>query len=676
MKKTSNFGTYYRYQMSKKIPLMIVFAVLNFISTALLSLIVLISFNNMADDLPGMFYYIEPLSFIGMIFTSALCISIIMIVVSTAMSLKLYHKRAAMDTLGSLPLSYTDRFWGDFLSLITSNIISLVPFSIIAVFLNNALKRPISTISDNDLYFYREYGLLSSMMNGFLITFIMVYIGVYAATMLISSCCGKCGSAIAFSLISIVMLPGIFTTYGDYFFMNIIGADSNAEIVESVGMLPPLGPVFSIIISASNGLNIRFLTQQPQCLVIFLLLCAAMIAGAYFIGKRRRAEMIGESFVFRSVRHVISLTLIVMMIGVFSANFSFDKGVNGFIYVLLITFVIYFILEISQTKSFKRFWVVILRYACVLVVCMAFLSLVRSTNSFGAYKILPSKESVKEIKISGKYFYTQTEFGNKEKEYVFRAEESVSGILEEHAKLLQDKSISGGYSIKISYRLKGGQKITRCYGGADTLIKGFSDAVKQLPDYSLGSLGLLDRTDFTGYNARYSSYNDNTTNGVIRSDKITELAEALRYDIENNYAEGSSVGYVRFYLSEDDDHFYSRDGYYEIYDCYEKSLAFFGDVDNFRASDSENEITAYRVSFQNMASRDEVVAVIVNVDDTSAAAKELLSYIQPRKGNSYSGGEIYVRAVGDRYSDFEIDPEKTDEALKAMFTLFREKYAE
>ncbi|MDE6727555.1 MAG: hypothetical protein K2J80_06400 [Oscillospiraceae bacterium] len=599
-----------------------------------------------------------------------------MIIITTARSLKLYHNRAAMDTLGSLPLSYGDRFWGDFLSRMAANFISLVPFSVIAFILNIALKKPIRILSNEDNYFYLNYGSLPSMMNGLLITIIIVYIGVYAATMLISSCCGKCGSAIMFSFIAIVVLPGIFTTYGDYFFSNVIGADPNAEIVESVGMLPPLGPLFSIIIALSNGKDIIFVTEQPLCLVIFLLLTAAMIAGAYFIGKRRRAEMVGESFVFRSVHHVISLTLIVMMIGTFSSNLSFENGVKGFLYVLLITFVIYFILEFSQTKSFKGFWKILLRFASVFTICVAFLSVIRSTNSFGAYKNLPSRESIKEVKISGKYFYTESNGINKEKEYVFRAVESVSGILEEHAKLLQNDNIAKGYQLKITYYLKSGRKMTREYGisGSDDPIKRLSDAVKELPDYTLGSLGVLDHSDFTDYKARFGAYQNDMQEGYIRSDKIAELAELLRYDIENNYSEGNPTGYMQFFTGEDFNGYDMNKGFFRIYESYEKSLAFLKDPNNYRSADNNNKITGYFFSFEDWSSSDEAIRVLVSVDDTSEAAKELLSYIKPRSGNS-SNSRFYIRAVGERYSDYEIDPENTAAALKAMYTLFREKYA-
>lgn len=202
-------------------------------------------------------------------------------------------------------------------------------------------------------------------------------------------------------------------------------------------------------IDIASKYDLSFFTRQPRCIIVSILITAAFIVGAYFIGKNRKAGKIGKEFMFKSVRYVLSLTLIAMIIGAVSLNFYSKKGIVGILIVLLMSFLIHIILELSQNKSFKGFWKTVLRFAVIFGACFAFMTIVRTTNAFNFYKKLPSENSIKEVRVSGMYFYTDIQNYSDTEYHIYKAESSILEILSEHKKLLS-VVIAGGIMCLVS----------------------------------------------------------------------------------------------------------------------------------------------------------------------------------------------------------------------------------
>ena len=107
---TNYFGTYFGYKLKKSRVQIVIFAILNFIGTILVALIMKKYFADTRTTLKsanGSMIIIN--SFSEFMAPIILCViaSIIMIVITMARSLKFYYDQAAMDTLGCLPLSYS-----------------------------------------------------------------------------------------------------------------------------------------------------------------------------------------------------------------------------------------------------------------------------------------------------------------------------------------------------------------------------------------------------------------------------------------------------------------------------------------------------------------------------------------------------------------------------------------
>lgn len=673
-----NFRKYFCYKLSRSKKLIFFFSLLNFLALVFPPIVMSYGFKDLLYEISiadRALIYGDP-TFGTTVFPMIIIpIVVIMITVSTVKSLKLYHNRADMDTLGCLPVSYGERFWGDFLSGIFANFVSYIPFCVISLFVTESTKATVEDIFNSK--FAIDCRGIPTFFQNLVITTFFVYLGVYAITTFVSSCCGKTGNSVLFSFIAMAVLPGIFIVYGNEMFFYALGIDEFSEIAKNVCMLPPLGPFISLIMSnfdkhysiwSLENSGYGMLANSPFYLVVFLLITAAFIAGAYFIGKHRRAEKVGEGFVFTGAYHALIITFLVTLIGASAAGYSkMMEGNSGMLFVALFSFIVYAALEFSQNKSFKKFWKTAVRFAAVFGVCFAFLTLVKTTNAFGIYKNLPSESSVKTVRLSGKYFYSDHYIN--ENSYSFSSDELISEVLNEHEMLLGSAdSIKTGDDLQITYVLNTGQTISRYYttvGDApDDPVKSFSDAVKQHPDFDLGDLGLISSKDFSPYLIRYSEHSSTSSSKIVRPDKVAELAEILLDDIKKNYdASEGRVGSIAFLIKNAERDFA---GYYDINKSYERTLAFLADPDNF-IDDIEGGF--YRVHLNTPELQ---ITVSFMSDDTSAAAKELMSYFRP-----YNNGEGYSNSlyINDSYTYTKYSIEAADEeaATKALITLFRER---
>lgn len=684
---TKGFKKYFGYRLSKSKRSIIVFAIVNLLGVLLPSILMYVTYADMLREveeieakertLSGVLI-VQSVNFAAISFLLiilAAVISIVMITAATINSMKLYNNRASIDTLGSLPISYRERFFGDFLGGVCSNFISFVPFLLVSLIILKAMRDP--KYAAIERYFFYDYLAVPRVYTGLFFTMLFMYLGVYAVTMFVSSCCGKKGSAVLYSLITMAVLPGIYVVYGNDMLSRVLGMDAFYELMTNVGMLPPFGPVVAILMSAFYGgdnlvdLMWCMLNENPLYIVVFLIITAAFIAGAYFIGKRRRAENVGESFAFKSAYHVLTLTFMVLLIGaafVGYSNFMEDSGIQ---WVLLLSFIVYAALEISQNKGFKGFWKTAVRFAAVFGACLGFFAIVKSTNAFNMYKALPSAASVKEVRISGKYFYGWRN-DYYAKQYVLNTKSAVSEILGEHKSLLNSNGVETGNELKIVYSLKNGQEVMRSYSATNEeldAIKSFSDAAKNLPGFDFGDFGIIDDPDLSNYT--FTLINNGKARKYIREEKVEELARLLVNDMKYNYS-ASEDYYGRLMITEKNQkHDYDND--VEVYQSYTATVEFLENPENYTTEEIfKNNVERYVFNYGNEKAS---VRVFVSTDDASPAAKELLSYIKPWSDDDDYDPNKNIR-VSATYSQlsYRIDPAHEERARELMLELFVERH--
>lgn len=137
--KKSFFGDYFRYKLRTQRGYIILFAILNFISTA--GFAAAVYFIAEFGFLPGikdsyMYSTLGPsmmIMFLIWLMAITVLFEVVMLCILPAVSFKFFNKRSHMDTLGALPLTTSQRFLGDMLSGAAVFGISFVPEAVIAV---------------------------------------------------------------------------------------------------------------------------------------------------------------------------------------------------------------------------------------------------------------------------------------------------------------------------------------------------------------------------------------------------------------------------------------------------------------------------------------------------------------------------------------------------------------
>lgn len=128
--KSRFFGKYFMYKLTRFRGLAIAAAVLNFAALVLPATELYNSFSKEVTEYN--IYHYTRIVFDGNMFRFAflaMAAMSVILVITPVLSFKYYNSRSSMDTLGCLPLTYKERFYGDFFSGLAANLITFIPFS-------------------------------------------------------------------------------------------------------------------------------------------------------------------------------------------------------------------------------------------------------------------------------------------------------------------------------------------------------------------------------------------------------------------------------------------------------------------------------------------------------------------------------------------------------------------
>lgn len=684
--KPSNnyFLPYLKYKMRENRVSVIIFAILNFLALIVPCAILMFVIHAVKNKI-DIKWSIGPeiLWLILLLFFSA--IVTIMFLIVSARSFKYYYNRAMMDTLGCLPLSYKDRFWGDYLGGLLANMISFVPFLVISFILtfiiDDGLKQ-LGEVTD---------GSMTYIMKNFhkiLISLFIMYVAVHAVTVFITSCCGRFGTSILFSAVTMFAVPGIYVVYGMVGFSDLVGIEPLELLADHVGMFPPFGEVFSQIMrdiikkySLFDNFDrkVDFAIDSAFNVIVIILIIAAFIAGAYFIGKRRKAERVEQGFVFNMPLYVISIVISALMIGF--ALYYFPRGyeidAKSVLKAAGLSFVLFIGLELSQKKSFKGIVGSMIRYVLVFGVSFGFLTLMRATRGFGEEGRVPVAGAVSEVRIEGDYFvHTYHDDGI----VLYKEKSSVSSITDIHKKILENsEKLQTGEMLEITYLMKNGNKMIRHYSCREEdadLIKGFSNEIKDIDEEAI-NYGIVGEPIYDGINIRVVTRKDKQDEiYYVRPEKFEKFYEALKNDIKYNYHSHYKNTYadVTFHNNED-----RLLGYYSILHEYTDTIAFIENPENVITAEEysiiENKGIRYQISFsipKNDRAYGYSFHITVNSNDDSAAVQKLIGLISER---DISDDDEYYRYMwvysSDIAANLVIKKEDAEEAVEALIEIVR-----
>lgn len=693
--KKSFFGKYCLYKLKGFRGLAIAAVVLNFAALVFPAAFFYFSLAE-ANKWYYPSIYLEETWLYYIITFCAIAAASVILVITPAISFKYYNSRAAMDTLGCLPLNYSERFRGDFLSGLTANLISFIPFAaigavIVAVMQNTVIKEIQAWMwtEYNEEFFFSDIrdNFLKAYL-GYILLLLLGYIGTYVMSTFVTSCCGRAGSSIFYSVLALVVPAGIVSTFGTCVLNGAVGVIVE-EIENALTVIAPtglwLGTGLRLMYGYDGPAALTYIIDNPVYIVIALLVTAAFLVWAYFLGKHRKAERVDRDFVYTGAYHVIALALSATIIGFYftvsptNAEAFTSGNVQQIMISIAVGLVIYIVMELVHTRNAKKLPISLLRYAALYAVCFGFLFIAHKTDGFEIAKRLPDKDSISSIEVEGDLFYSPTG-----ESFIYRSESAIDTILSEHEKLIQNRdSLTTGNTVTICYVMNNGSKLRRQYSpGGDTgreLIKAFSDEVKK-NEVSEGGLGFLDDQHYDELVNIKCDMNHNYNNAretfYFRLEASTELFEALRYDLLNNFEQYqySTIGHITISYKLNG---IAREAYYSLNEKSDRTIAV---IESNRIDDPlivDDEEFNYYIRYSVGLGEETPVISLLSLDlqntDNSELAKAVMEFIAERKDvPEDERSERWYISSGSRYKEFCV--RKADEyaMLKAVLKISAE----
>lgn len=480
----------------------------------------------------------------GKYFSMICGVSLMVVAIMGALSaFEFYNRKNLTDTVGSLPLSYKQRFWGDLLSGFIANVLPVIPMGIIA-----------GVIAAADSNFNRLFELFTNAgVNAFgfillitlSLTVAMTF--VYLLTVLVTSACGKTRHSVLFSVFGIAALDGLVISFTGWFAACMLGVPVSTYTDTAKKLIPPLGPLTEALdganfpgyyiqqlkgsdggIELNTGLASDFSITKPLFLLFFVILGAAIIIGAYFIGKRRRPEKTGSAFAVRPVFYAISALMtaaaVFIVLSLYTEGHAelgrmlLEAAIAGAV-VCAVSVIIYF------PKS-KKLPECILCGMLSVGAAVGLAELVKQTDSFGAAYLPENADNIEYVRVNYEYEITD--------------KDDIAQYLKRHNEILRSNRDILEYASNYVLEVKttSGKTIERGYWGwrvynASSPLQQMIENEQSLPGYG--------RYFFEG-NASYGDFKDWIWH-IVEGDREYDIPEKYRAEFIKTVREEAEEKY-------------------------------------------------------------------------------------------------------------------------------------
>lgn len=396
------FGTYFKYRLGVMKINFVLCCILNVLGLPLYAAAANKGFGGVDSDF----------AITARVFSMICIIALPLIAIFNALaSFDYYHKKDLTDTIGSLSISHKQRFFADLLAGLVVNAVPIIPCGIISAIIIGGTQVKL-VLKEG----YGSVGSFHMESLGFFIAAMVLFIVVftYLFAVLTSVCCGKVFHSVVFAVIAIVTLPLIFGNLARCYGHGILGIDSLEYYLKAVTFFPPAG-LFRLLYDAMDAPFSSGAASSAQYVMdsfgvwqvlVYLILAAGLIAGAYCLSKRRLAEHTGSAFAVKPMFWVLNggITAAATILTIASAYDSFSYGyVFGAAAAGILTCLVTVLLYRQKIKTFLR--TLIVGAGAVAVMLLAWL-LIDKTGSFGARYLPKNPDKIESITLNGTYTIT------------------------------------------------------------------------------------------------------------------------------------------------------------------------------------------------------------------------------------------------------------------------------
>ena len=669
------FGNYFRFKINNGKFVMLLSALFGFFSFFQYSVLTLFGaiFTNNNSKMERS--ALIDMSEIGVV---AAFFGIFVLVVISAVSCFDFHiHRHRTDMLGSLPITHRQRFWGDFIS---GYLIGAAPFAVLSA-LSIAIVAIAESVVGKGFYFTSYYAC-------FVLTIIFVITFVYAAVVLGCSLGGKTISALACAgiivLASISVVPGI----GGYFAENITGMnceDINRQLVNITPTIMLFEEDFSVFDFISNsplynmvprGMWLPFSAETFEKIVqgsaianmpnviLWIVETAALVAAAFYLTKHRKTERTGSAFGHKYGYYFVLAGAVLTISALILKNLNpyANSNVNFVILLTVFSILLFLVFEISMRRGWKNFGKGAAVLAGSVLFCIGIAVLINKTGSFGLRNKLPNEDEIEYVIANN---------------YRFDSKEDIAEIRKNHLDFLNKygndiitaQETHVVETLDIQYKLKNGENFTRIYA-----VKW--DITDKYNECKTAMLSVV--TSINGFSAKLSEFfaeNEpercdivlkNAFGGVnLKSEKTKELADIISEEYARGGEKGKRIGTITFYFKDGQQSNIPLD----IYDTFEKTVAFLNSPENIYISESDAETVCYDIDGMMNNNRVNYRLVIRKKDLGNAKVKELISLISESRINT-SGIVIFAN---DNFTEYNVTVENKAKFNKLALEILQDR---
>ncbi len=659
--KTSFFKDYILYRMKRLLSFFITSCVLCLVSGPLP--ITIVSISIALDNIFGGYF-----SFYGAILSGyavALSIPVLITIaaIMPAVTRRHLNQRNCVDTFGALPLTYKQRYWGDLLAETAAYVTPIIPAGIYTCIM-------MAVLPNNDGY--QDFKSFLGITVSIFFTVLICTAGAIALSGFMSQCCGKYGSGVLYTFVAGFAVPLLTIVFVNIIENNALGIQSLSMAYPACLAIPPFGTLMSAYTSLFDSDFFLVPTNSPITLIVMLAIIAALIIGGYYIGKIRKAELVGEGVLFKPFYIVISAAAALTITGIlFGLIFENDSGYA--VIVIVVSFIIFMVFELITKRRSIRILKSVIVFVCAAAVMIGYNLLMRKTESFGLGDHIPSVSSVREITIESRFNNDELKFNDKQ---------AMQIIIDRHRKLLnsKDKLYTGGH-LKISYKLKNGTTVTRSYYSDDgSFFNELLGEAMLLPQSGINRYNVLAKEEIKlDMSVTYpSGFTDDegSTEYWVDPKNPDELRRLLYEDINDNYYQFIRNDFGDDYFAEinvniiKDGHIDhpSYDGassnvsyYYIIPLSYKRTVSFLSDPanlvdpakdsefsinDNFRIRYDYNDVNAY-VNFSDKY-KNPIPEELFNMLTPKEEGVEYSERFEISFYNKERGGNLYIRKSDEK----------------------------
>lgn len=642
--KKSFFKEYYFYKLRNLRGFFIASCILNLLNLPLFMVCMMFTSKNIlntSSDMGLIFDYYGSFTFLYIMFSALPALLLLGFLIPPNCKKHNFRKDCA-DTIGTLPLTHTQRYFGEVLAELTVYILPLVVSSIFAIIVSCAMGA-VSFDSGS------EFNIFEMVR-----TYLLACVGTIAFSEMISQLCAKRSATIVYSFALGLFLPLTVLNFGRIIENSAIGLENLFTATKMCSAIPPFGKIIASYVSIFMGEGeILDFSQDAFSVIIFIVLALLCFTAAYFAGKSRKPEFIGQNeFIHKYTSYAVSSIFAIAMMCIMFANkedieenISFSDNIGSSLTVpyiiatVIVAFVIFFIFEFIFKKRSIKIKNSLLCCTGAAAVGVVLCLLAQATHGFGAEDYVPSKNSIKEIEVTSNALVTyQT--------YSYTDKTAILLLTDEHKKLLEEKENLSDYNsghIEITYKLKNGMKITRRYNADDqAVLNQYLSAMFSVPQSGSNWLTVLtdDSVKITraeaGINFSTNEKYEDYEIFIVKPALISEFKTLLYSDIMDNIGRSEFDNFATVTIdAELADGTYETQ-YYSITADYTKTVAFLANRDNLMsAPQSVYSIDDY---FEiTLTSGDSYITFNSQSKDGSLISEELFSlFTEEIEGEEYS----------------------------------------